>query len=221
MVRINISEGKDYHTQRNNAIDPMGTCATTSMVMALIYSGVELPDCGDRQQEDVLTEFIRTDPRVKEAYQRDYPTEFKNGVPPNELAPMRALGTNLWIGREVNRFSWVSLLQDVILSIISKKACIMSGVWPYKNAQGEEKGISHVVCVCGFESAQEDILQAKTARDINLDLMVSMIVDDPFGDYRTGYRDPRGNDVIVPFRDFIRITKEQGSVSRKWAHFIL
>lgn len=221
MVKVNISEGKDYHTQRNNKIDPNGTCGPTSVVMALFYSGITLPDCGGRQEEDVLTEFIRGDLRVKEAYERDYPTEFKKGTPANELAPMRTLGTNLWIGREVCRFSWVAKLQEVILSLISGKACVVSGVWPYKNTAGEEKGISHIVCVCGFESAQENILQAKDTRDIDLDLMVSMIVDDPYGDYRTGYRDQRGNDVIVPFRDFIRITKEQGSVSRKWVQFVL
>ena len=221
MVRKNLSEGMDYHTQRNNLIDPSGTCSTTSLVMALAYSGIKLPDCGGRQEEDVLTEYISNSPEVAEAFKRDYPDDFAKGIHPYEIPPLRTLGTNLWLGREVNRFSWVAGIQDVILSLVLGKACVMSGMWPYTDAAGKQKDISHVVCVCGFESAQENVLDARDPRGIAIDLMVSFIIDDPYGDYRTGYRDARGNDVIVPFRDFIRITKEQGSVSRKWVHFIV
>ncbi len=221
MVRINLSEGKDYHTQRNNRTDPLGTCSTTSLVMALKDSGIELPDCAGRQEEDVLAEFILNSPEIAEAFKQDYPSEFEKGTHAYEIPPLRSLGVNLWLGREVNRFSWVAGIQDVILSLIMGKACVMSGMWPYKNALGEQRDISHVVCVCGFESAQDNVLDARDPRGIAIDLMVSFIIDDPYGDYRTGYRDTRGNDVIVPFRDFIRITKEQGSVSRKWVNFIV
>lgn len=221
MVSYNISTGKDYHTQRNNEIDPINACATTAMVMALKYSGVKLPDCRGRQEEDALLEFIRGNKEVQEAYKKSLPWEFEKGIPANELPTMRELGTNLWVGREVNKFVWGATMREILYSLVLQKAVVVSGSWPYMNHNGEVTTIPHVVCVVGFESWQHDILCSEGSGDIDLDQVVNIIIDDPFGDYRTLYKDQKGNDVLVPLKDFVKITKEHGSVSRKWAHFIL
>lgn len=219
MVTVNLSQGKDYFTQRNNRIDPNGTCGPTSLIMALLYSGYELPDCGGRQPEDVLTEFIRTNREVMEYYKKMYPIEFGKNVPANELAPVRAFGTNRWMNKEVNRFAWTARIQEIVFSIKEKKACVVSGQWPYR-AGGVEKTIGHIVCVCGFQTAQEDIGNIKDALQVDSTSIISLIIDDPYGDYRTGYVDARGNDVIVPYKDFLKIVKEPGQ-NRKWVHFIV
>lgn len=219
MISINLSTGKPYFTQRNNRIDPNGTCGPTSMVMALLYSGYKLPDCGDQQPEDVLTEFLRTNQDVQDYFKKMYPAEFQKGIPANELAPVRAFGTNKWMGKEVNNFVWTARIQEIVFSLLQKKACVVSGQWPYR-AGGVEKTIGHIVCVCGFQTAQDDIENIRESSQVDSSRIISLIIDDPYGDYRTGYADARGNDVIVPYNDFLKIVKEPGQ-NRKWVHFIV
>ncbi len=221
MVRLNLSDGKDYYSQRNNQIDPNEACAPTSLIMAMVYSGLTLPDCGSRQPEDCLMEFLRTDLGVQAWYKENFRQQFDAGIQANEIAPVREYGLNRWMGRPVNRFSWGATIQEIVYSLIRGKAVVVSGEWPYITADGHHKGISHVVCVSGFESAQDNVLHVPNPTIIQPELLVSMIIDDPYGDYRTGYREHHGNDVVVPMRDFIRFTKELDSRMRKWAHFIL
>lgn len=221
MVKLNLSEGKDYYSQRNNLLDPHASCAPTSMIMALTYSGYILPDCGKRQPEDVFMEYLRTDRLVQKWYAAAFPQQFALGIPANEFPPAREYGLNAWMGRAVNRFSWGATIQEIVYSLIKKKAVVVSGEFPYVTADGRKKGISHVVCVVGFESAQDNVLRVPNATIIQPDLLSTMIIDDPYGDYRNGYKEKRGNDIPVPMKDFIRMTKELDSRNKKWAHFVL
>lgn len=219
MVTINLSTGKDYHSQRNNKIDPHGACGPTSLVMALLYSGYTLPGCQGRQPEDVLIEFLRENKIIDLYYKKNYPREHRQKVPANEIPMVREFGINLWMGKRVSNFTFGARMNDIAYSLIKGKACAVSGLWPYKSGD-VIKSIGHIVCVCGFQTAQENIEKINSPFNIDCNKIISFIVDDPYGDYRTNYTDIRGNDVIVPYRDFFRIVKENGQ-NRKWTHFIL
>jgi hypothetical protein len=115
VTRLNVAEGKDYISQRDNVERPLITCNTTSMVMALEYNGHNLPTrdvahpgVGENQPEDLLTYFLLSDLRVSKFYYDLDPKEWKKWqdnlnepskcYPPNENHTVLSYGTNLDCG---------------------------------------------------------------------------------------------------------------------------
>ena len=217
-IIYNLSEGHKYFTQRDNKIKPFATCNTTSMCMALTYSGVKMPEKKDDEQyEDLLTNYLRTNKDVLAYYKKIDPVEYAAWIsapdnpkltPPNENHAVLSYGTNLWIGQKVTSFSTVTPLDSLIKDLIQGRASVLSGLWA---------GFHHIVCMVGFVSTQQDVL---TADSIDLTQITDIIVDDPFGSYKTKYQDVNGNDIRVPYKDFLTITREYNS-TKKWAHVIL
>lgn len=220
-IAINISTGKKYLTQRDNKIKPFGTCNTTSMCMALTYSGKVMPGKKDEEQyEDLLTSFLLTDPRVLAYYERIDPVNYAawkanpsspKVIPPNEYHAVLAYGTNLWMNAKVVSFTTTSNLAAILYSLIQNRAVVLSGLW---------SGLRHIVCAVGFVTTQQNILSASSPADIDLNKVTSIIVDDPFGNYKTKYQDVNGNDISVTLVDFKVICREFNS-DIKWAHMIL
>lgn len=221
MEEINISAGKKYLTQRDNKIKPFGTCNTTAMCMALTYSGKTMPPKKDEEQyEDLLTDFLLQDTRVLAYYEKIDPINCaawkanpnsSKVIPPNEYHSVLAYGTNLWMGSKVVSFTTISPIREILYSLLQGRAVVLSGLW---------SGLRHIVCAVGFITSQENIKSITSSAEIDLSKVVSVIIDDPFGNYQTKYQDTNGNDVVVPYADYIAITREFKSET-KWAHMIL
>jgi hypothetical protein len=220
---LNLSKDKKYLTQRDNIIKPFSTCNTTSVIMALQYSGVILPPKKELDQyEDLLTDFLLKDSRVDAFYKK---TDLKNYsewkdnpngkyvIPPNEYHVVLAYGTNLWLDSlaPIIKFTTQSSIQEIAFNLIKKRVCVVSGVW---------SGLRHIVCVVGLKSFQENLEFINRQSDIDLSKIQSFIIDDPFGDYKSFYKNTNGNDIEVPINEFINNTRDLGKTTNKWAHFI-
>lgn len=207
----NVSTGCTYFSQRDNKVRPLETCGPTSLAMALVYSKVQLPVIPEGSQlEDVITEFLATNKNVQDYYQRNFVALYREGVPANEVHAVAAYGVNLWLSRPVFRFTVEASMKDVLFRIAAGTAVPMSGVWD---------GLRHIVCVVGCETDQ-DLKAVKTPQEIQLSAVKSILVDDPYGNYATKYKNPDGDDIVVPYADFIKITRTQGMSTQKWAYLI-
>jgi len=222
VTRVNLSKPADYYSQRNNRIRPLETCAPTSMIDALVASGIALPETDDEQPEDALTHFLEHDPRVIDFYRNNDQAWIREfyaaGRPPNEIHPVLAYGTNLWLGRpDLVRFTWSATVTGIAIALRRGSAVVVSGEWPCAMRDGSIKEIGHVVAVVGFETAQDTVRE-----DPHLDgeLISAFIIDDPYGDYRTLYRERRGDDVVCSLADFKAYTKTRFQSEAKLAHFI-
>ena len=231
---VRVDEGKSYHTQRNNKIRPFGTCASTSMAMALRYSGYSLkfiPE--DIQDEDYITNFIHTNPAVINFWQnnsqkwiRDAYTgylKYKAGQQKendtmfgNEIAEVLQFATNTMMGSQVDSFAWQCPIQKMLYNLIQGGAVVTSGVWPYKSGTP----IHHVICMTGFKTKQLDVRNVKKPDFIDLSMIDGIMIDDPYGDYHTLYRSDQGNDIFMPYFDFISVMNEPGNKIVKRAHLI-
>ncbi|MDT8297887.1 MAG: hypothetical protein RQ801_06280 [Spirochaetaceae bacterium] len=49
---------------------------------------------------------------------------------------------------------------------------------------------------------------------------VGVIIDDPYGDWRTDYTDHRGNDVEMSLMEFAGVFRPCGKEEVKWAHLV-
>ena len=210
-MQINNSQNKPYYTQRNNEIKPGSACNVTSMIAALAAAGWpvdRLSDSRHSQPEDALMFFLNNDKSVRDAWMKVDPA---GRYPPNEWHPVLAYGTNLFLrhkgllGEDADavEFSERRSLSQFIRAIDSGGACVTSGLFTFRN----RKVCGHVVAVVGY----------RTDEDGNT---VSLIIDDPWGDYRTYYESVRGNDIEMPLADFKRIIRPAGQ-DTKIGHIIM
>jgi hypothetical protein len=227
MTRLNVAEAKPYVSQRDNVERPLITCNTTSMVMGLEYNGYNLPTrdpayptVNEQQPEDLLTKFMLTNEKVSGYYKclnieewirwQKNLDEPDNCIPPNEYHAVLAYGTNLWLGKEVVTFTTISIQSILFKMIQDYVAVVQSGKWA---------GLNHITCITGFETEQNDILSLPKLEDIDLKLMTNIIMQDPYGDYRTRYKEKNGKDIIVPFDSYVSLVKPLAS-DKKWVHLV-
>ena len=210
-MKKNNSENKPYYTQRNNQLKPNSACNVTAMIMALSAAGWpvdRLSDSKHAQPEDALMFFLNNDKYVLEAWRKVDPA---GSYPPNEWHPVLAYGTNLFLrqkgllGDEADavEFSERRSLSQFIRAIDFGGTCVTSGLFTFKN----KKVCGHVVAVVGY----------KTDAEGNV---LSLVIDDPWGDYRTRYENVRGNDIEMPVADFKKIIRPAGQ-DIKIGHIII
>lgn len=206
----NNSDNKPYYTQRNNKLKPAGACNVTSMVAALSAAGWPVEDLATKQfpqPEDALMNFILNDHTVEVQWKRIDPA---GNYPPNEWHYLLALGTNLWLrangllpsDKTAVEFAETRTVNKIIQTIDDGGAAVMSGVF---TAEGK-KTIGHVVCIVGYNKNEDGSIS-------------SFIVDDSWGDYRTEYRNQKGNDVEMPFEDFVAKLRPC-NMYQKMAHIV-
>ena len=229
MTKINISEGIANYSQRNNENDPHGTCNVTSMVMGLIYSGYgdlvdkKVQESGkpNTQPEDLLYTFLMNNKEVADFYKSYDSVHYDNWknpkqgqavIPPNQMHAVLSYGSNRWLGKkkdEITHFTTNGSIEEMVLNLLKKKPSVVSGVF---------SGLGHIVCLVGFETSQENILDAKTPNEVDISKIEKFIIDDPYGDYKSGYKITKGNDIEMPALDFINITRTQGKINNKLCH---
>ena len=197
-----------YHTQRNNRIDPAQTCQVTSMVMALEASGIPFDYPESEQPEDYLA-MLLNEQDAYEKLRREYPT--LAGRPPREVHAILSWAVNeKLVKRRVTMFSTRVSMQEILYRI-ARHQC--ASVMP-----GQFTSYGHLVTVVGFESKQDRIEDLGSPGQVDLDKVQSIIVDDPWGNGKSGYRDSNGDDVMYTLQEFAHLTRVFDSLDIKWAH---
>jgi hypothetical protein len=148
--------------------------------------------------------FITTDPVTVNRWKQIDPL---GEIPPNEWHETLALGTNRLLRSHGIDFSPVTFRPDISPKTIIKTvdaggAVVVSGKFPQQGTAP----IDHVVAIVGYREEVGDFC--------------SFIIDDPWGDYRTGYTGHNGNDILLPLDDFDALIKPPGRVFKKWGHIV-
>lgn len=212
MKEFNFSIDNDYHSQRNNKVIPFSSCNTTSMVMALKQAGLMFHHPASEQPEDYLTSFLLS-PRAMEQMEILAPWAIDNEgraiFPPNQVHVMLEWAVNTLMGKRACRFTTNGTVKDIIGHLMRGGGVVVSGVFLV-----EDRELGHIVSVAGFMSSQDEIQPGA-----DLSAITHIIIDDPYGDYTTGYRDHRGNNILMTLSEFVNIFHARGSY-KKWAHFV-
>lgn len=210
MFTFNISKDDDYHSQRNNNFVPIDSCQTTSAIMALKASGIDFDYPKDMQPEDYLTSI--TDSKEAHDFMRENaPWAIKQGIPPAQVHIVLEWAINKLVGRTVDKFTTTAKIEDLLFNILDNKASLISGRFT---------DYGHVVCLVGFETTQENINEVTRSEDINLWKVKNFIIDDPYGNPLTEYKDYHGNNIKLTYRQFNNYTRQYNK-NKKWAHIIL
>lgn len=222
MMEINVRGSDPYYSQRNNKIRPLSSCNVTSMIAALDYAGYTHPvNPTFEQPEDSLMDFLLTSPEINMEYQKLFPDEYrkyiasgknpKTSYPPSELHALLSLGTNLWMGKgkgEITRFRWDLTLRDIIYEFINHRPVVTSGVF---------SGLHHVICLAGVQTSQTNIAKSEKPSDIEIDKVIGIVIEDPYGDFHTNYKVQSGKDVVMTVAEFNTLVNVQGQ-PQKWGH---
>jgi hypothetical protein len=200
MTIIRHGSPESYYSQRNNAIDPMSSCNVTAMVDAIEAAGWVLPFGGPeepKQPEDRLHRFIDTDAECQRLWRSVDP---RGTIPAVQWMAVLALGANRWMGTVLDQ--WVESAHPVrmLMHLADGGTCVVVGQFP--GTQG------HVVALVGVAYDEADPSHPRY-----------WIIDDPWGDYHTGYSNQRGAGVEMPASDFREILRPCGEFA-KWCHFI-
>ena len=207
---INLSKDSDYHTQRNNKFYPHSSCNTTSAIMMLKAAGTYFDFPAGMQEEDYLTNILES----KEAYdvmRARYPWAIRDGYRPAEVHMMLEWGITKLVGRQVTKFTTNISIRELLYKILQGQPSLITGKFTK---------YGHIVCLVGFETLQrkEEFISVE---DIKYDQLKNIIIDDPYGNYHTGYSDHRGNNTTLTFEEFNAITKTYNMEDSKWAHIFL
>lgn len=205
MLLVNLSRDSEYHTQRNNQLIPLTSCNTTSAIMALKASRIPFPCPDGAQPEDHLSELLLSE-EAFDKKRRDCP--WAQGIPPNQVHVMLEWAINKIVRKDVDQFKTDGTLQEIIWRLFQGTALVVHGTF---------HKCDHMVCAVGFVSTQHES-DLGSLTDINLGCVQNMIIDDPFGDYRTGYKDHRGNDINISLDEFNGITHKHDRADAKWIH---
>ncbi|MDR0302468.1 MAG: hypothetical protein LBI04_09190, partial [Treponema sp.] len=203
-TEVNNGLGKPYYTQRNNKEKPGSACNVTSMIIALCAAGwpVENFAPDGEQPEDELMRFIFTDPATLTKWKQIDP---RGEIPPNQWHEVLAYGADRFLKKFGFNSSPVKFLdavsvQDITAAIDAGGSAVVSGVFP----QEGKAALNHIVAVVGYGTDDSGFY---------------FIVDDPWGDYHSGYKNQKGKGIRMPLEDFDEIMKPQ-RLPRKWAHII-
>jgi len=208
-IKIQISNDTDYHTQRNNKRSPMASCNTTSAIMMLKASNVDFKFPDYMQEEDYLTMITESD-EAFELMKKNYSWAIKGGYRPAEVHGVLEWAINKLVGEKIDTFSAETTLEKLIFQLLNGKASLVSG----RFTDG-----GHIVCLVGFITNQQNILQVKQENEINLNEVTHFIIDDPYGDPLTDYKNHKGNNIELTKELFDWYTKEYNKNS-KWAHIL-
>lgn len=178
----NISDGIKNRYQMLAKRRPKSECNTTSAAMACIYTGHEIPSEGI-MPEDYLMDILDSE-EGRAFLQKIAPGAKYN--PWNDSYCI-AWAVNKALQKEVCRVVKVTMDQ-MITHISNGGAAVVGGGFLSGGTSG------HFVCVVGFETDENNSVK-------------TIIVDDPYGNYNTNYKDHfDGNDIKFTLKTFIQLT---------------
>lgn len=219
MYRHNFSIDSDYHTQRNNLLVPYKACNTTSAVMALKQANVAFTVPEGWQEEDYLTSLLQTEEALIEM-KKLAPWAFdKNDVPvfpPQQVHVMLEWGINKMVGKTVDIFQADMCIRQIVFQLINGSGIVLSGQFDLPD--GRELG--HIVSLAGVVTHQPNLLNVKSDLSIHMDSIESFIIDDPYGDWTSSYKNHKGNDLEMEAYTFNQIFRRSGDTENKFAHII-
>ncbi len=189
-----LSAGKTMHTQRNNLFHPEGACGPTSGANALVSAETVFEYDKKYQLEDAIMKLLMS----KEAY-----VYLQSIDPGAKYNPWNASACIVWA---VNKIAGrtVCELQEVTLAMIMyylvKNDPVVMG--------GKFTPSRHFVTTVGFHTKQTDIAAITGPDDVDVKAIISMIIDDSWGNYLTKYRSADGNSNILPIKTYTKIAMD-------------
>ena len=218
-IRINPSRDNEYHTQRNNVVVPHAACNVESYMMAAKQAGCSVPSPDGVQPGDHMMRRLRS----KEAYdimRRSYRWAFDDETGrvinhPNEIHEMLVWAFNAMSPDGRATFTERGSIREMVYHIATGNGVVISGRFTLSTG----RTLGHVVALAGFVTTQRDIASVRGPDAVDMRQLSALIIDDPYGDYRSDYRDHRGNNIEMSLDDFNRIMRKQGAAD-KWMHVI-
>lgn len=179
----NISEGIKNRYQMLTKRRPKSECNTTSAAMGCDYTGNEIKSPDGIMPEDYLMDILGSE-EGKAFLQKICPGAKYN--PWNDSYCI-AWAVNKALQKEVCKV--VKATMDQMITHISNGGAVVIGGG---FLSGGTSG--HFVCVVGFETDDNNTVK-------------NIIVDDPYGNYNTNYKDHfDGNDIKFPVKTFLQLT---------------
>jgi len=210
MTSIDISAQTPYHTQINNKIYPLSTCNTTSGILWLLSNRIPFKFPSGMQAEDFLTTI--TDREECYTYMRkvapwNYGSDGKPKLPPRQIHACLAWAINKLVGKQVIEFRTNVTYEELASGLALGRGAILSGVFT--------RG-GHIVCLVGIESKQ-GLSELQNPASVDINAIKAWIIDDPYGDWHTNYKDHKGNGVRFTHPEVDALTRVVGE-NKKWAH---
>ena len=166
---------------------------------------MRLPFPSNIQPEDYLTSFLQSDialEKMKELAPWAINPETGTAIyPPQEVHAVLAWAVNTLLNKEIVSFSSETPFDKIIETIDRRGGVVLSGLFPLKN-----RSLHHMVSLAGYMKYQNRISY--------------LLIDDPYGDFKSNYRSHRGNNIPVPIDEALSILKPVSSNKLKWAHLI-
>lgn len=207
MFKINLSQNDDYYSQINNKFIPLESCNSTAAIMWLKAGKVDFWYPKMMQPEDYLTAQLNG----KDAwliFKRNYPGRYDMGFRPQNVSQCLQWGINIMVGREIDNFRQDGSLALLIWELMEGRPVIMSGQF---TASG------HFVTVVGCVSSQNKS-DIQDVEDVNEHDIEEFIIDDPFGNYHSGYKNHHGNNIHFDRDKFDMLTNLPRG--KKWMHMM-
>jgi hypothetical protein len=209
VFEINLSRDSDYHTQINNKLIPFASCNTTAAVMALKAAGIMFDYPVGMQPEDYFTQLMLGD-EAKKLMRELYPMAESRGMIPQNFSGCLVWGINKIVGRKVDRFTMQGSLQQMIWEINQGHPIIMSGRFTKSG---------HFVCLVGFRTLQHKS-DFKAQESVDINAVDYVIVDDPYGNWYTDYKNHKGNNIKFDLQKYHDLTNAPNIDRHKWLHII-
>lgn len=203
MITINHSTGLPNWSQLKNVDAPFSECNVTAAMDCAQCCGDDImalrrsTDPTKRPADDFY-EFLHSDPECLALRNKISPKD-----EPNELMEVLAFGLGKWI-KAPARVAWQPAMgiAQIVQHIIDGGCGILHGHYPTTSG----KFIDHMNALVGLNYGVTYDAAGASRKDIS-----SFIIDDPYGDYRALYGNHFGDDILMPYEDFIKYIKETGN----------
>lgn len=198
MKKIINLKPEDYYRQDNNKILPGEACMPTARAMFYLGNKIDFSNPSETlSDDDAFMELLRS-PEAYKFAEKHFHNLISEGYAPNEIHDMYPLWLDsIVVGKQISDFRLKLSFDNYIDRIKDGQVIMTSGEFKAAGLNG------HAFCIIGAiipESAEP-----------------SLILADPYGDYRENYKTGTGYAVVMSHADFIEHVKPAGE-KRKWGH---
>jgi len=195
LLEINLSTDNNYFSQVNNKYFPLSACVPTSFIMALIAEEIPVVEAGSpltgawpvfvyptgMQPEDFLLALLRS-PWGYEMRDQ-YSWAKRENIEPNEVHMVVSEAVNRIVGKKVTVFETKKTVHNIFIELEAGHPLVITGSFT---------SFGHAVAVVGATYTPGGEIK-------------EFIIDDPYGNYKTGYKDKHGNNIHIPVMEFMQI----------------